>query len=273
MRTILVTGGTGHLGRDIVRLLQTTGEDRIRVLARRPATDPDIDWIKGDLGTGEGVAKAVAGVDAIIHAATNSPAARRGRLRAGDFFSSPEDVDVVGTRRLLAWAHSAGTKHFLHVSIVGVQGSRVPYSRVKATAENLVREGPVPWSIVPATGFYWLLARMLDQMAGRRVWMLPSNLHMQPCDSADFAAYIVSCLEDGPRGVRADFGGPQVLTLAEVARQYQQARGIKRRIIGIPLPSFALGAVGQQVVDDGRHGTTTWSEWLQEHESAQAQPP
>ncbi len=213
MSDVLVTGGTGHLGRDIVRLLKARG-DRVRVLARTPGPDPDVEWIIGDLSTGAGVPDAVGGARTVVHAATFSPAAQRGYLRPGDFFRSPPEVDIDGTRRLLA--ASAGA----------------------------------------------LLARMLDTMAGRRIWPLPSNLPMQPGDAADFAEYVVECVGEGPGGVRAGFGGPQTLTLVELARQYQAARGIRGRIAGLPLPGVALRAAGPQTCPDGRHGTTTWAEWL-----------
>jgi uncharacterized protein YbjT (DUF2867 family) len=261
MNKVLVTGGTGHLGRDIVQLLKARG-DRVRVLARTPGQDPDVEWIRGDLSTGAGIPAAVAGTHTIVHAATLSPAAQRGYLRMGDFLRSPPEVDIDGTRRLLDEAARAGAEHFLYVSIVGVQQSRFPYSRLKAAAENLVREGAVPWSIVPATGFYWLLARMLDTMARRRIWPLPSNLAMQPGDSADFAEYVVECVTDGPKGDRIGFGGPEILTLAELARQYQAARGTRRRIVAMRVPGFVLRAGGPQTCPDGRHGDTTWAEWL-----------
>jgi uncharacterized protein YbjT (DUF2867 family) len=61
MGPILVTGGTGHLGRDLVSLLKADGH-RVHVLARTPGRDPAIEWVQGDLGTGRGVAEAVAGV-------------------------------------------------------------------------------------------------------------------------------------------------------------------------------------------------------------------
>ena len=261
MSTVLVTGGTGHLGRDIVRLLIQRG-DRVRVLARRPGQNPEIEWIKGDVGTGAGFREAVDGVDAIVHAATNSPAARRGRPGLRDMLASPSDVDVVGTRKLLAEARRCGVDHFVHISIVGVQQARVPYSRVKAEAENVVKAGGVPWSIVPGTPFYWLLARILDQLSGRRIWPLPSNVDIQPADSADFAQYVTECLADGPGGVRADFGGPEILSLIEAARQFQRARGLNGRIIRMRMPKFMLRSLGPQTCPDGRQGKTTWSEWL-----------
>jgi uncharacterized protein YbjT (DUF2867 family) len=261
MHKVLVTGGTGHLGRDIVRLLKERG-DMVRVLARTPGQDPDVEWIRGDLSTGVGIPEALAGTHTVVHAATLSPAAQRGYLRMGDFIRSPSEVDLGGTRRLLDAAARAGAQHFLYVSIVGVQQSRFPYSRLKAAAEDLVRAGTVPWSIVPATGFYWLLARMLDTMAGRRIWPLPSKLAMQPGDSADFAKYVVESVADGPTGERIGFGGPETLTLVELARQYQAARGISRRIVAMPLPGYVLSAAGPQTCPDGRHGATTWAEWL-----------
>src|SRR5829696_7485836 len=89
---ILVTGGTGHLGTSVVARLKERG-DHVRVLARRPGSDPTLEWVQGDLATGEGIDTAVAGVETVIHAATNSPAGRRGGLRPLDFVRSPTDVD------------------------------------------------------------------------------------------------------------------------------------------------------------------------------------
>jgi uncharacterized protein YbjT (DUF2867 family) len=266
MDTVLVTGGTGHLGRDIVTHLQQR-DYLVRVLARSPGQDPAIEWIRGDLATGQGVAEAVTGAHTVVHAATLSPAAQRGRFRLGDFFRSPPDVDVEGTRRLLGQAKRAGVGHFLYVSIVGVQASRLPYSRVKAAAENLVREAELPWSIVPATGFYWLLGRLLDNLADRRVWPLPTNLPLQPVDSADFAVYVADCVAAGPGGDREGFGGPEILTPVQLARQYQAARGIRRRILPLRLPAAAIRAAGPQTCPDGRRGKTTWAQWLQRRPS------
>jgi uncharacterized protein YbjT (DUF2867 family) len=261
MADVLVTGGTGHLGKDIVRLLKDRG-DRVRVLARKPGQDTDVEWIRGDLATGSGIPEAVRGVDTVVHAATHSPAAQRGYLRPDDLFRSPADVDVNGTRSLLDAATIAGAEHFLYVSIVGVQQSRIPYQRLKAAGENLVRSATMPWSVVPATPFYWLLGKMLDNVSKLPVWPLPSNLAMQPGDSADFAEYVVECVADGPGRDRPCFAGPEIASLVDFARQYQDARGLERRIVGLPLPGFAVRASGPQTCPEGRHGKTTWREWL-----------
>src|SRR4051812_15953751 len=118
MDTVLVTGGTGHLGKDLVARLKRS--HRVRVLARSPESDPDVEWIRGDLATGDGIADAVTGSQTIIHAATLSPAARRGYIVPKDLWSSPSSVDRDGTARLLDAAAEAGVGHILYVSIVGI---------------------------------------------------------------------------------------------------------------------------------------------------------
>jgi uncharacterized protein YbjT (DUF2867 family) len=261
---ILVTGGTGHLGRDIVSLLKDQGH-QVRVLARTPGQDPAVEWIQGDLATGRGITEAVSGTEVIVHAATFSPAARRGTIRPVDLVRSPPEVDIGGTRQLLGAAGQAGVAHFLYVSIVGIRHARVPYSRLKAAAEDLVRQSGVAHSIVPSTQFYWLLDRMLGRMARLPVWPLPTKLPMQPADEGDFAAYVAGCVADGPGGDRQPFGGPDIMSFGEVAGQYQAARGLRRRILPLPLPRAAARAAGDLTCPEGRRGATTWGEWLSRH--------
>ena len=261
MTNVLVTGGTGHLGRDLVDLLTEQGH-RVRVLARNPGNRTDVDWVRADLATTTDFTDALTGMHTVVHAATNSPAARRGKVRLGDMIRSPSDVDVDATSRLLDAAARTGVAHFCHVSIVGVQQSTLPYMRRKAQAEDLVRGGAVPWSIVGATAFYWLLARMLDTTAHGLMWAVPSNLEMQPGDSAEFAEYLADCVDEGPAGDRSEFAGPEVVSMLELARHYRAARGLNRRPVGIRLPAFALRKAGPQTAPDGRHGKVTWAQWL-----------
>src|SRR5205823_4288941 len=117
MPIILVTGGTGTLGRPTVAHLQSAGH-AVRVLSRRggcPVSDsvgvladsadrtPGITWFTGDLSTGDGTAAAVDGADVVVHLATS-----RGRR------------DVQQARNLLQAARDAGTAHLVVMSIVGI---------------------------------------------------------------------------------------------------------------------------------------------------------
>src|SRR5262245_56915792 len=100
MSTVFVTGGTGHLGHDLIPELQRAGY-HVRALTRRPRHDADVEWVVGDLSTGTGLDEAMAKVDLVLNAATNSPMAQRGGFRLSDFFGSPSDVDLQGVRRLV----------------------------------------------------------------------------------------------------------------------------------------------------------------------------
>ena len=127
---VLVTGGTGALGRDLVVALRSAGH-RVRVMSRRPGTGAD--WAQGNLATGKGLDAAVADMEAVVHAGT--AAAQPWRLRA---------TDVHGTRRLLEAAKRAHVKHLVYVSIVGMEGIAYPYYRAKLAAEAIVAEDIVP---------------------------------------------------------------------------------------------------------------------------------
>jgi len=259
--TVTVTGGTGHLGRDVVDRLKPAY--RVRVLARSPGSDPEVEWFRGDLATGEGVDRAVAGARTLVHLATLSPAARRGYLLPQDFWRSPPEVDVDGTRRLLESAARHGVEHVLYVSVVGADRPRGPYLHVKRAAEELVRDSGVPRTILRATQFHWLLDRILGRAACLPVLLLPVRMRAQPVDTADFAGYLAEQVDAGPVG--EDFAGPELLTLGELAEQWQLARGTHRRVVRLPSSAGMEKAAYAMTSAHGRRGTTTWEQWLAVH--------
>jgi uncharacterized protein YbjT (DUF2867 family) len=243
MDTVLVTGGTGHLGRDLVTRLKRSY--RVRVLARSAGTDPDVEWIRGDLATGDGIADAVTGSQTVIHAATLSPAARRGYIVPKDLWSSPSSVDRDGTERLLDKAAEAGVGHILYVSIVGIDRPRIPYLRRKLEAEYLIRQGRIPWlPIVP----------------------LP-DVQEEPVDTTDFADYLIESVARGPVGRLADFGGPEVLTFSAAFDQWREARKRPVRTMRVPLPAAMSNAASAMSVSGpgSRRGSLTWANWLRSH--------
>ncbi len=258
---ILITGGTGHLGRDIVTTLLREGR-RVRVLARRPGADPRVDWVQGDLSTGEGVEAAVQGATRIVHAATLSPIAQRGgAVRLSDMFSSPADVDVDGTARLLEAAERAEVEHFLFVSIVGLEDSSLPYSKVKLAGETLVRGSGASWSVVRAMPFFYLVAGMLRGLERWPVWPLPTSL-FRPVGTIDVAERVAMMLDDDTRGVRQEIAGPEALPFSELGRQYQDALGRHRPILPLRISQRMAGTMGFTAADGAWRGRQTWREWL-----------
>jgi len=132
MSAVLVTGGSGTLGRAVVQRL-LTGGDQVRALSRKPRSPKNGEtWATGDLTTGEGIAEAVRDVDVIVHCATN---VRR-----------PKD-DIPGTARLLDAARAAGSPHLIYVSIVGIDRVPLPYYKRKLAVAGLVERSSVPWTM------------------------------------------------------------------------------------------------------------------------------
>lgn len=260
---ILVTGGTGHLGRDIVGQLLGQGK-RVRVLARLPGTDRRVQWTRGDLSTGEGLREALAGVTTVISTATFSPIAQRGYIRFIDLLKTPSAVDVEGTRRLMYESKRAAVGHFLHVSIVGLEPENsLPYNRVKLAGENLVCQSDLPWSIVRAAPFYYLMARLLRSMRWMPWWFLP-NAVMQPVDTTDVAAYLVACVSDSKLGVREEIGGPEAKPFPFFAQEYLDARHLSRRLVRLNKSEAQARRMGF-VAAKGRKGVVTWHDWLLAH--------
>jgi uncharacterized protein YbjT (DUF2867 family) len=254
---ILVTGGTGTLGREVVRALTAAGH-RAVTMSRKPAPDASIAprWATADIVSGEGLAAAVADMDAIIHAASDP----RGDPAA----------DEEGTQRLALAAREARVGHLVFVSIVGIDRIPLPYYIRKLAAERALAVSGQPFSILRATQFHTFIDFLLRKAATALplVMPLPAGYHVQSVGLEDVAARLLRSIADGPCGLLPDFGGPERMTAREAARIWQQARGIRKPIV--PVPNFSATSRGFR----GGHNTLpadtpaenrgqlSWREWL-----------
>lgn len=246
---VLVTGGTGVLGRRVVERLDAAGvESRVLSRAGRAGT------VKGDLLTGEGLDAAVRGVDTVVHCAS-SP------------FRKPRQVDVGGTRRLLESAAGAGASHVVYISIVGIDlAPSYPYYRVKLETERVVEGSPVPHTILRATQFYDLVLtamRFLDRLPAM---LVPAGFLGQAVDAGEVADRLVELALSGPAGRVPDVGGPEVGTLADSARGYLTAAGNRKRILEFPFPGKTARAfrAGALTCPENRFGKVRWEDFLWE---------
>jgi uncharacterized protein YbjT (DUF2867 family) len=249
---VLVTGGTGTLGREIVPRLRAAGHI-VRVMSRHPGHDAGVEWAPADLATGAGLGKAVEGVEVIAHLASRP---YRGRYTYR--------VDVEGTGRLASAARDAGVRHLVYSSIVGVDRIPWPYFRRKLAAEHCVQGGDVPWSILRATQFHTLVDAALTAVGRLPVLLGPADMPGQPVDPRDVAERLVTMLEDGPSHTVTDFGGPETLTFAELADQWLDTRRLRRRIVQVPVPGRVGRAFrdGLGLASQPPYGRITWREWL-----------
>jgi uncharacterized protein YbjT (DUF2867 family) len=248
---VLVTGGTGALGRDVVKQLRDSGH-RARVLSRKAGSGPD--WVQGDLSTGAGLEEAVRGMDAVIHAGSAT-------VQPWKYGST----DVLGTRRLLTAAQGAGVRHVVYVSIVGMEGIAYAYYKTKLAAEAVVREEMVPWSILRATQFHTLMEVFLGGFSlVPGVCAVPFRWRFQPVDTQDVAARLIGAVAAGPAGMLPDFGGPEVRDFKSIAESWLTARKLKKRLVNLPLPlKFSRQfAEGRLLCPGHRDGKITFEQYL-----------
>ena len=246
MATVLVTGGTGTLGRAVVPLLVAAGHG-VRVLSRRadPKVPSGVQAFAGDVRTGSGVERAVAGCDVVIHAASNP---RR----------QVKETEVEGARHVAAAARGVEA-HLVYVSIVGVDRHRYFYYRAKYAAEHVVAESGARWSVLRATQFHDLL----DMVLGSGWFIRTPELRFQPVAVDDVARRLVEVALGEPVGLAPDFAGPEVLGIEEIAAARQEIRGRRTRLVRVPRFGFLRDFDnGLHLAPDHRAGATTWRDWL-----------
>lgn len=259
---VLITGGTGALGRLVAREAARVGHG-VRIMSRgeRASSVPDgFEWARADIATVVGVPEALAGVDAVIHSASDP---RRAAA-----------VDVEGTRRLVeAVCAAAPAAHLVYISIVGVDVIPFGYYRRKREAEEMIEASGVAHSILRATQFHTFVDALVSAAARVPLLMpLPTDFRFQSVDDAEVARRLVRQLDARPAGRLADFGGPEVLTLGEMVEAWRDAKGVRKRAVRLPLPGAVAAAfrAGKNTAPGGERGVTPWREWLARPEAHRA---
>lgn len=254
--TVLVTGGTGTLGRLVVARLRDEGRD-VRVLTRaRRATTDGVHYFTGDLATGANVAAAVNGVETIVHCAGS---------RTGD---------AEATRNLVRAATSRSRRpHLISISVVGAD--RVPvlsafdrasfsYFPMKLQTESVVEAAGLPWTLLRATQFHDLILMVARMLTKLPIVPVPAGFRFQPIDADEVAARLVELVHAGPSGRVPDVGGPEILSTADLMRAFLRATRRRRLLLPIWLPGASARAVrnGANLAPVNAVGQRTWEEFL-----------
>jgi uncharacterized protein YbjT (DUF2867 family) len=211
---IVVIGGSGRVGSNVVSRLAAQGHDAV------PASpDTGVDTM-----TGEGLADVLAGADVVVDVA-NAPVWDDDAVR--EFFTT-------STRNLLAAERDAGVGHHLAVSIVGAD--RLPdsgYLRAKLAQEAGIEAGSIPYTILRSTQFFEFLPQIAEAGAEGDSVRLSNGL-MQLVAADDVAATVAELATGAPVGGRIELGGPEALGVDAWARRLFAATGDERTVVSDP---------------------------------------
>ncbi len=257
MATILVTGGTGTLGRALVDRLLDDGHD-VRSLSRRPHT-----------GTERPAAAGVRGRPAGRHRAWT----RRWRAwtRSCTARLAPAGGDTEAAGRLVAAAKAAGVPHLVYISIVGVDRVPIGYYRTKLAVERTIEDSGLGWTVlrddaVPRSG-----ARVVKAGARSPVLPVPTGVRVQPVEVREVADRLAE-LAAGAAGRAGSptWAGPRCWTARELAQATLEAGGRRRLLMPLWLPGSTFAALrrGGNLTPEHADGRRTYAEFLAERAGA-----
>jgi uncharacterized protein YbjT (DUF2867 family) len=248
-KRIAVAGATGRVGRHVVELLEARGHDVVAV-SRSSGVD---------LVTGDGLADALTGVEAVVDAATGSSPDKD---EATKFF-------IASARNLQEAGERAGVRQIVVVSIIGADRFSGGYNVAKVAQEHAMLAGPVPVRILRAAQFHEFVEQLM-------VWGRQGDVSYVPrmrtqLVAARTVAQALAALATGPESKSSseeilEIAGPRAEDLVEMARILAARRGEPARVEEVSDPSdpdaelFAHGGLlpGPNATLAG----PTFEEWL-----------
>ena len=243
---IVIIGGTGLVGSKVVSKLQASG---IEAVAASP--NSGVNTI-----TGEGLAEVLVGASVVVDV-SNSPSFDDAPVLA--FFET-------STRNLLAAEKTAGVRHHVALSVVGTDRlAESGYFRAKIVQEKLIREGPIPYSIVHATQFFEFIKGIADGGThGNTVRVAP--VLIQPIAAEDVSTEVTRVAIGAPINGIVEIGGPEQFRIDDLVRRFLVARNDPRTVIADPLERYYGAVLHERTLvpeSNAKLGQIKLAQWLQ----------
>lgn len=245
MRSVVVVGASGYLGRHIVAAAAEAGlevhavvRDRERAEAPGPFGAPPLagcpsSWVVGDVTDPDVAAQAAARGRWVVSA-----------LGATGPGPGPWAVDFRGNLTVLDAALRQGVRTFTYTGVLGLDEGEPSLVRAKAAFAAALRRSAACAQLVNPSAFFSDLGLLLRSPFPRWVPGSPRDPRMNPIHGADLAEFIITALPDGVEGTW-DVGGPETLRWSEVAAMAGRARGVQARVL--PVPASVGSAISRTV--------------------------
>lgn len=262
MTRICVAGGTGQVGREVVRQALALGHE-VSVICRNPPLSGSSEYgdgatyFRADVTTGEGLPDALAGTAVVVDCLEG---------KYGKALRNFAD----GGARLLGAAHAAGVRKAVLLSIINCDQVPLRFYRSKAAKEDIYAGSPLETVTVRTTQFHSLPVQLFS--AGAKVGLIPvvRGARFQTIAPAEVASALLEAALEEPslelHRLRT-VGGPEDIGMGELAESWKRHTGSAARLIRLPLPG-GMGKFlreGRNLIPEQRYGSETFGSWLAKH--------
>ncbi len=240
---ILIAGGTGTLGTQVVRLLTAHGIE-VRVLTRDPARAQHVhgdlvEIVSGDVRDPSAVERAAAGAQTVISAI-------QGFSGTSDY--NPQTVDRQGNSNLIRAARTGAAEHFILVSVQGAAPDHpMELFRMKYAAEQELKASGLAWTIIRPTAYMETWAHLIGEpllKTGRTRIFGRGNNPINFVSDHDVARFVeLAVLDPAMRGELVEVGGPENLSMRQVVQTFEAVTGRVGKKSHVPLPMMRLMSV------------------------------
>ncbi len=242
---ILLTGGTGFVGRALARQLVEAGHD-VRILIRPSPENPrlpkgvPVEVAVVTLTDQRGLRAALRGVDHVYH------------LAGGESSNQLFETDIEGTRTLVQAAAEAGVQQIIYLSHLGAdRASAFPVLKAKGIAEEHIRNGSVKYTILrssiifgPGDNFTNALAYLTRISPGVLILPNKGEVRLQPLFVEDLVTCLVWALNNPDfENKTHEIGGSEYFTLRQIMEIILSVTGKKRLILSAPTPYLRMSNV------------------------------
>jgi uncharacterized protein YbjT (DUF2867 family) len=244
MTNILITGGTGNLGKSLTKLLDEKNIPYIVGSRSNKSNARNIAVM--DLLKKEGIKEAVQGKEIIFHLATDLK------------------KDTEATQNLLEAIDKKSNVHLIYISIVGIDKVPFNYYQQKLASENAIKASGIPFTILRATQFHEFIHQIISTFLKYRIGLLPKKVVSQPIQTEVVAKELYRLSLEQSANKTYEIGGVEALTLEQMVMEWQLLTGKKRWILNFPI----FGSLGKTFRNGSlttSHKTTesiTWKQWL-----------
>ena len=246
---ILIVGASGRLGSVVVRHVLAQGKS-IRVMTRNPLglghlKQQEVEIVSGDLRDRASLANACQGVEQVLAAA---------HALDGKGDNNPQTVDDMGNRHLIDAAKAAGVKHFIFVSVQGASpDSPLEFFRIKYRTEEYLQASGLSFTILRPGAYMELWAQLIGQPIreqGKTTIFGHGNNPINFVSVEDVARFVTITLDDArARNTVIEVGGPENLTMNQVAEIFERASGRQAKKRHIPLPMMRVMSILMQLIN------------------------